>query len=130
MSRLLFLAVVLAATALFTGCSTLADAQAARGTGESRIYDRPYEVVWIAASETVRDSGLTLVSEEKEKGLILARGGVSAFSWGENVAVFVEDIGGRARTRVEVSSKRALATNITAKNWETKLLESLDKKLK
>ena len=127
MSRLLFLAVVLAATALFTGCSTLADAQAARGTGESRIYDRPYEVVWIAASETVRDSGLTLVSEEKEKGLILARGGVSAF---ENVAVFVEDIGGRARTRVEVSSKRALATNITAKNWETKLLESLDKKLK
>lgn len=130
MSR--FFAVVLLFLGLgFTsGCSTLVDAQAAKGTGASRIYDKPYDIVWTAVIETIKASDLALVSEDKEKGTILAQGAISAFSWGENVAVFVEDVGGRARTRVEVLNKRALATNITARDWETRILEALDKRLK
>jgi hypothetical protein len=130
MSR--FLAVVLISLTLgFTsGCSTLVDAQAAKGTGTSRIYDKPYDTVWSAVIETVKASDLALVAENKEKGTILAQGAISAFSWGENVAVFVEDAGGKARTRVEVLNKRALAANITAKDWETRLFEALDRRLK
>jgi hypothetical protein len=37
---------------------------------------------------------------------------------------FVEDAGGKARTRVEVLDKRALAANITAKDWETRIFEA------
>jgi hypothetical protein len=127
-----FLAAVLVSMTLgfASGCSTLADAQASKGSGASRIYDKPYDTVWTAVLETIRNSDLALVSENKGKGTVLAQGGVSAFSWGENVAVFVEDVGARARTRVEVLNKRVLATNITAKDWETRLFEALDKRLK
>jgi uncharacterized protein YceK len=127
-----FLTVVLTVVTLcFTsGCSTLADAQAAKGSGASRTYDKPYDTVWTAVIDTIKSSDLTLVSENKDKGTILAQGGISAFSWGENVAVYVEDVGGRAKTRVEVLNKRALATNITAKDWESRILEALDKRLK
>ena len=130
MFRLLTVALSAVLLLFTSGCSTLADAQAARGSGASRIYDKSYDEVWVAVIDTIKSSDLALVSENKEKGSILAQGAISAFSWGENVAVFVEDVGGKARTRVEVLNKRALATNITAKDWETRILDALDKRLK
>jgi hypothetical protein len=129
MKRSIALLLVCFLAVLSSGCSTLADAQAARGTGSSKIYDKPYDVVWSAVIETVRSSGLALVSDNKERGSILAQGSISAFSWGENVAIYVEDVGGKVRTRVEVVNKRALATNITAADWESRILEALDKRL-
>ena len=129
MKRSIALLLVCFLAVLSSGCSTLADAQASRGTGSSKIYDKPYDVVWDAVIQTVRSSGLALVSDNKEKGSILAQGSISAFSWGENVAIYVEDVGGKIRTRVEVVNKRALATNITAADWESRILEALDKRL-
>lgn len=129
MKKFILLVSVLFAVAFNSGCATLADAQAAKGAGSSKVYDKPYEVVWNAVIETVKSSGLALVAENKERGSILAQGAISAFSWGENVAIFVEDVGGRIKTRVEVINKRALATNITAADWETRILEALDKRL-
>ena len=129
MRKFVTLALVLLAVALNSGCATLADAQAAKGSGTSKVYDRPYDVVWNAVIESVKSSGLALVSENKEKGSILAQGAIGAFSWGENVAIFVEDVGGKIKTRVEVVNKRALATNITAANWERRIFEDLDKRL-
>jgi len=112
-----------------SGCATLADAQAAKGTGTFKVYDKPYDVVWNAVLESVKSLGLAIVVDNKEKGNILAQGAVSAFSWGENVAIFVEDMGGKIKTRVEVVNKRAIATNITAPNWERRIFEDLDKRL-
>ena len=130
MFRILSVAFAVVILSFTTACSTLADAQAGKGSGTTRIYDRPYDEVWVAVIDTIKSSDLALVSENKEKGIVLAQGAISAFSWGENVAVFVEDVGGKAKTRVEVLNKRALATNITAKDWETRILEVLDKRLK
>jgi hypothetical protein len=129
MKKFVTLVLVLLAVTLNSGCATLADAQAAKGSGTSKVYDRPYDVVWNAVIESVKSSGLALVSENKEKGIILAQGAISGFSWGENVAVFVEDVGGKIKTRVEVVNKRALATNITAADWERRIFEDLDKRL-
>lgn len=111
------------------GCATLADAQAAKGSGSFKIYSHPYDVVWNAAVETVKSSGLDLIVQNKEQGNILAQRGMTAFSYGEHVAVFVERTDDGTKTRVEVVNKRALATNITAANWETRILEALDKRL-
>ena len=108
------------------GCSTLADARAAKGQGAYRIYDKEYIVVWNAALNTVKNTDLALVTDDKEQGMILAQRGMTAFSYGENVAIFIEPINGFVKTRVEVVNKRALATNITAANWEAKILEDLD----
>lgn len=129
MKRFISLIFVVFLAAFSSGCSTLADAQASKGTGRSKVYDKPYDVVWSVVIETVRSAGLALVSENKNNGSILAQGATSAFSWGENVAIYVEDTGGKIKTRVEVVNKPALATNITAADWETRIFKALDKRL-
>ena len=114
---------------LLVGCSTLKDANDAKGSGVKKTYNKPYELVWNKTLEVVQESKLDLISKDKEAGSILAQKGISAFSYGENVAIFVEKKAD-STTVVEVVSKRALAANITAKNWSSYLFEELDKKLK
>jgi hypothetical protein len=70
-----------------------------------------------------------MVSNNEAEGSILVKGAVSTFSWGENVAVYVKDAGGKVETRVEVISKRAFALNVTASDWESRLFADIDKKL-
>ena len=129
MKKMIVLSLILFATILNSSCSTLADAQAAKGSGTVKVYNKPYDTVWVAVLQSVKSSGLALISENKEKGNVLAQGAMNAFSYGENVAIFVEDVGGKTKTRVEVVNKRALAANITAANWEKRIFEDLDKRL-
>lgn len=129
MKKLLVLIAVALAAFLNAGCSTLADAKAARGSGVSKTYDQPYDAVWDAVLASVKESGLDLVSGDKGTGTVLAQRGMTAFSYGENVAVFVDRVDGKVSTRVEVVNKRTLATNITAADWSTRLFATLDKKL-
>lgn len=112
-----------------SGCSTLADAKSAKGTGTVRVYDKPYDVVWDAVVAAVESTSLAIVADNKREGTLLAQGAVGAFSWGENVAIYVEDVGGKIRTKVEIINKRALATNITAADWESRLTKALDTRL-
>ena len=46
------------------------------------------------------------------------------------MAIFIEKQGSELKTRVEVVSKKAMKTNILAKNWETYILNKLDAKLR
>jgi len=114
---------------VLASCTTLKDAKEAKGTGVKQTYNKPYELVWDKTLEVVQESKLDLISKDKEAGNILAQKGMSAFSYGENVAIFLEKKGD-STTVVEVVSKRALATNITAKNWTSEVFKQLDKKLK
>lgn len=114
---------------LASGCSTLADARAARGEGTTRIYDRPYDQVWTAVISTVKASGLALITNDRSEGLVLAQGAAGALSWGENVAIYVENAGGKVKTRVEIINKRAIATNVLAPDWESRLMRALDTQL-
>ncbi len=129
MKRFFLSICAVALLAITTGCSTLADAKAAKGTGTVRVYDKPYDVVWDTVLASIKSTSLALVSDSKSDGAILAQGAVGAFSWGENVAIYVEDIGGKVKTRVEIINKRALATNITAADWEGRLSSDIDKRL-
>ncbi len=110
------------------GCATLADVRAGQGTGSIRTYNAPANLVWSKALQACGALGLRIASTEGERGLILAETGVTGFSWGENVAVFVKKIDD-AHTKVEVVSKRRLATNITAYNYEPRVLSKLDELL-
>jgi len=129
MIRLAQVALVAVALGLVSGCATLADAQAAKGTGTTKTYAVEYDVAWDALLDVVKSSGLQLVAENKDEGTILAQRSITAFSWGERVAIFVEKMGDTVATRVEVVNKRVLATNITAANWEKRIFEELDKRL-
>lgn len=112
-----------------SGCTTLADARAAKGSGVSRTYAASKEEVWKAVPSVLVALGLQLVSDNKQEGYILAQRGMTAFSYGENVAIFVESIGGVTKTRVEIVSKKVMATNIFAPSWENDILNKLDEKL-
>ena len=114
---------------LLSGCATMADSIDAKGTGQFRIYDKGYDSVWNAVLDVVTASQLDVVSRDKDNGQILAQRGMSALSYGQNVAVFVETAGSASRTRVEVVSKKAVATDVLARNWENYILEALDGKL-
>jgi hypothetical protein len=130
MKRLLAVWMILACAFAASGCSTMADASAAKGSGASRTYDKPYDVVWDAAIATIQSTSLTIESQNKASGQILAKGSVGLFTWGENVAVNVEDAGGRVKTRVEIINKRVATMNVTANDWESRLFQALDQRLK
>lgn len=117
------------ATVIFTGCATLKDAGEAKGSGKSVAYDAPFDTTWDSVVLVVEESKLDLVAKDKEEGKVLAQKGMSAFSYGENVAIFV-DPKDENSTFVEVVSKRSLATNITAKDWSGYIHRELSKKLK
>ena len=121
---------VAAAIAFTSGCSTLADARSAKGSGLSREYSAPIDVVWKALPQILAELSLPLVSENQQEGYMLAQRGITAFSYGENVAIFVEIVNGATKTRVEVVSKKSMATNIFAPDWSKEILDKLSEKVK
>lgn len=128
MSRCLWISLLFACIALLSGCSTMATSIAAKGSGTSRVYTASTEQVWAVLPGVVRASGLDYVNGDKQQGMALAQRSISAFSYGENVAIFVSPVQSPSKasqTRVEVVSKRTFAPNILATNWESVLLDGL-----
>lgn len=112
-----------------SGCATVSDAKADRGTGEARVYPRSKDLVWDVLLDVLGTTDLKIVSTDKDKGVVLAKRGMTEFSYGEKVAIFVEEINEGASTRVEVVNKRAVASNTDAADWATILFNRLDKVL-
>ena len=110
---------------LVSGCTTMADSIAAKGTGPHKIYDRPKPEVWPVVIEAVNSVGLELVTANESSSMVLAQRGITAFSYGENVAIFVEDYSNQ-QCRVEVVSKKSMETNVIAPDWSKSIFEYLD----
>jgi hypothetical protein len=102
MRRREFLAWCVAAATLATaGCATLADdpkrsQREARGSGVIVVYAASFDQVWSALPAVVKELELKVASDNKAEGILLADAGVSAFSWGERIAIYVERVGTRA----------------------------------
>ena len=112
-------------SALLYGCATLADARMAKGSGSSKIYNVLIDRIWNAMPEIIKSVGLEYAGDNRQEGYILAQRGITAFSYGEEVAIFMTPVD-KNKTRVEIVSKRALATNIFAPDWSSRLFEILD----
>ncbi|MEX1664240.1 hypothetical protein [Zhongshania arctica] len=112
-----------------SGCTTMADSIAAKGTGPHRIYEKSKSEVWPVAVEAVNSVGLQLVTANESSNMILAQRGITAFSYGENVAIFVEDYENQ-QCRVEIVSKKSMETNVFAPDWSDSIFDYLDSKLK
>ena len=111
------------------GCTTsLVDARDAKGSGAAKVYDGSYDVVWNAVMKSIKSTRLELVLDNKEKGVILGQGKVGPFTEGENVAIFVDHVDD-THTRVEVVNKRASVVNLTARDWQGRILDDLDRRL-
>jgi uncharacterized lipoprotein len=118
------------------GCTTLADVRAAKGSGQSRVYDAPFERVWDTVPEVLKELGLKEEGNNKAAGYVVAQRpielvrGTALARPDENVAIFVEKVNGAPKTRVEVVSKKAVVINVFAKNWETRILDKLAEDLR
>lgn len=128
MPRWLCIKLLLACIALMSGCSTMSTSIAARGSGTARVYAVSTDQVWAVLPGVVRTAGLDYITDDKQQGMALAQRGMSAFSYGENVAIFVSAVHSQPeviQTRVEVVSKKTFAPNILATNWESVILDAL-----
>ncbi len=116
-------------TLLIAGCSTLADTKKSEGVGKRVTYSKSIDEVWPLAILSLNDVGLDVIEENKSQGYVLAKKGMSAFSYGENVAIFVKKVD-NSNTSVEVVSKRVLATTVFAKDWTDEIFVKLNARIK
>jgi hypothetical protein len=114
---------------MLNGCATLSDAQKARGSGTSKVYAASFETVWSAMPSVISTVGLQNVEANKKDRYMLAQRGVTALSYGENVAVFIEPVG-KKQTKVEIVTKRTWAPSVFAPDWAEPIFAELDKKFK
>lgn len=131
------IAALIAAVALLssTGCSTLADARAAQGSGQARVYNAPFDQVWNAVPVALKELGLKEEGFNKGSGYVVARSPVMVgesmplAGVADNLAVFVEKGGSASQTRVEVVAKSTVPLNPSSKKWEARVLDKLSEKL-
>jgi len=125
MRKLLLVGAIL----LLSGCATLSNVKDARGSGHSRIYNVTYQKVWEAVPRAISILGPSIVSIDEKAGRILAETPVFQFaSYGEVIAVFVEKMD-ETHTKVEVVSRKRMATNIFAYSYQDRILDGLDREL-
>ena len=110
-----------------TGCTTVNTAAKAHGSGEQVIYKASFDEVWAAVPEVITNVGLQFVGVNSDKHVFLAKHGITGWSWGENVAIYVEEIE-NGKTSVEVITKHKPVTNITAQDWDGPIFIQLDRK--
>ncbi|OLC35259.1 MAG: hypothetical protein AUH81_10620 [Candidatus Rokubacteria bacterium 13_1_40CM_4_69_5] len=97
--------------------------------GEVKFYGAPLATVAPAARQAVLAAGLevdTVSQEDSLTWMIVAKKGMSLFSYGELVRVVVHQTT-EGPVAVRVFTKRRLATNVTAKgDWSGPIYENLD----
>ncbi|MDR2241117.1 MAG: hypothetical protein LBE33_11820 [Zoogloeaceae bacterium] len=116
MRRRTFLALLAGAaiTGGVSGCSTTANSAASsRGTGVRFSYAAPFEKVWAALPEILRELGMKITREDMAEGYVVADPAGSTFGTGVSALIYVEPIGTRGNSRVEVVSKGTLGINFT-----------------
>ena len=129
-------AAALAAVALLSasGCSTLADARAAKGSGEARVYSASFDQVWDAVPEALKELGLKEEGYSKGSGYVVARSAppmknvITTPTLGDNVAIFVDKADAAGKTRVEVVSRGPLRLETFGTKWEGRILDKLSEK--
>ena len=127
-----FIPVVIASVCMVlvsTGCSTMADAKAAKGRGTSQTFAVASDRVWQVLPAAVKSAGLDYVAGNKDEGYALAQRGLTVLSSGENVAIFIDKPTSESTT-VEVVTKKTLATDIFAPDWARPILDNIAGMLK
>lgn len=127
--RVVQLLSIVAVCTLLSACYTVNKFVATKGTGQVKIYAQPKARVWPLAVDSVGAVGLQLRSVDDASNVIVAERSTSAFSYGERVAIFVEDQP-QQRTRVEVIVKRTVQTGVPSPDSAAAIFYYIDTQLK
>lgn len=123
--RFLSLGFVLAAV----GCASTETVRQSEGQGTHRIYERGFEPVFDAALAAAKSRKLEVVESDRASGKLVLSHGVTLWSWGERIALFVRPVAPQ-RTQVEIVSRPVLAPLNFPPDWDRILLEEIDARLR
>lgn len=113
MRRRAFLALLAGAGALAAGgCSTISDPRSDRGTGVMASYVAPFDQMWATLPVVLKELGLRVANSNMAEGIIQVDAGGSSLTWGDSATIFVERLGTKGFTRVEVVTGGTLGINI------------------
>jgi hypothetical protein len=124
MFSLVALAFVLAAA----GCSTPRSVAELQGQGAKEVYNATYNHVWNAAVASAQMGDLYILHTDKPGGFISAKRSLRPETFGENVAIWVRSIS-PTQTEVEVISRQAGPPVLIMRNWEKRILASIEASL-
>lgn len=116
-------------TIAMTGCASTETVKEAKGEGISRAYPYVYDQVYKATLSAAKTKELEVVEEDKSKGRIVLSHGITLWSWGERIAVFIKPLA-TGSTEVEIISKPVLAPLNFPPDWQQILLNQIDVELK
>ena len=109
-------------------CATTETVQQAKGTGDKKTFNAEYESVYQATLSAAGKQGLSVTKADKGTGEILLSHGVTPWSWGERIAIFVEKISDN-QTQVEIISKPVMAPLNFPPDWVSKLFDAIGAEL-
>lgn len=126
MRRRLFLSgIAVLAGLTFGGCSTMSDPRADRGSGVIVSYVAPYDQMWATLPTVLNELGLKVASGNATDGILQVESGGGSMSWGDSATVFVERIGTKGHTRVEVVVRGALGVSLLASDLPKQIHDKL-----
>ncbi|MBX3589309.1 MAG: hypothetical protein KF755_00250 [Burkholderiaceae bacterium] len=126
--RLAHLVIPLVA-AFVVGCASTETVKEAKGQGVTRTYAYAYQPVYDATLAAAKTKSLEVVESDKANGRVVLSHGVTLWSWGERIAVFIRPVTNRS-TEVEIVSKPVLSPLNFPPDWQRILLDQIDVELK
>ena len=111
------------------GCASTETVKKAEGEGISRSFSYAFEPVYEATISAAKEKELEVVESDKKSGRLILAHGVTLWSWGERIAVFVKPLSNN-ETEVEVVSKPVLAPLNFPPDWQNILLDQIEAELR
>ncbi|WP_322024121.1 hypothetical protein [Burkholderia sp. BCC1977] len=112
-----------------SGCASTESVKETKGEGVSRTYAYAYEPVYNSVLAAAKTKNLKVVENDKSNGRLILSHGVTLWSWGERIAIFVKPISS-ASTEVEIVSKPVLEPLNFPPDWQKILFEQVDVELR
>jgi len=116
-------------TVLATACTTTETVKKAQGEGSKRIFPQRYEAVYDAALAVAHKHRIEITEKDPSAGRIMLSHGISLWSWGERIAIFLKRVSPTA-TEVEIISRPVLAPLNFPSDWESKLMFEIGEELR
>ena len=112
-----------------SGCASAEIVKEAKGQGVSRAYQYAYEPVYNATLAAAKTKQLEVVENDKASGRLILSHGITLWSWGERIAVFIKPMAAHS-TEVEIVSKPVLSPLNFPPDWQQILLDQIDVELR
>lgn len=117
------------ALVLLVGCASTETVRESVGEGTKHRYSATFEKVYTATLRAAETEKLKIVTMDEKAGRIDLSHGVTLWSWGERISVFLTRASA-SETEVEIVSKPVLAPLNFPPDWESRLFKAIDRELK